>query len=648
MKKQINQSIKALLLCFFLVAPPLFLSAQPSLDSLEQLLVDKNLTYVEKIKIYDDLSWFYTNINVQRSIYFGKEGLELAQENQDPKMEAILLKNIAVAYYMGGVHDTAISFLEKSLPIVKELGEYRLESSVYNTYANIYLVNSQYDLALENYFAALNLLEKQNDIQKTTLLYSNIAGVYIRMSNIDQALKYYDKAEKLAIQTDDQEGLAAIYISLSDIYVKQDKPKEIPIDYAQKAYEIYKKTSNKQAENYAMQTLAKVYYNYDDYATAEPLAKQAVLGARELGFNHLMASALIILSNVHFHQGQYAPAAQYAMEALKSDSTDSNITSNAYANLARSSAYLGNPENTDKYFDHYRDALNDYANTNFQTSISEMEVKYATEKNQLKIHSLEKQRQLYIWLGIAIAFILLFLLALILIRYRLAISRRKLAEKEAQRLEQEKQLVAVKATLDGEAAERTRLAKDLHDGLGSMLSLVKFNLPQVKGDALLETVDVSRFQKALGMLDDSIHELRRVAHHMMPESLLRYGLKASLSDFCEAIPIVDFHYFGDETRLSEKLEIMIYRCIHELVNNALKHSEATQINVQLVQEEDRVSFTVHDNGVGFQQDKVSEGMGLKNVRQRVTAFQGNLNIYSSDQGTEIHVELDLTQGEKVD
>src|SRR5690606_6364047 len=137
-----------------------------------------------------------------------------------------------------------------------------------------------------------------------------------------------------------------------------------------------------------------------------------------------------------------------------------------------------------------------------------------------------------------------------------------------------------------------------------------------------------------------ISELRRVAHHMMPESLLRYGLKASLTDFCAAIPIAEVHYFGDEVRLSEKVEIMIYRCIHELVNNALKHAQANHINVQLVQEEDRLSFTVQDDGVGFDQSQTTEGMGLQNVRQRVTAFQGEIHIYSSGQGTEIHVELE--------
>src|SRR5690606_6628135 len=241
-----------------------------------------------------------------------------------------------------------------------------------------------------------------------------------------------------------------------------------------------------------------------------------------------------------------------------------------------------------------------------QNSLSTLEVKYETEKKELKIEALEKQRQLYTWLGIAGLLILLIALGFAYVRYRLAVSRRKLAEEESRRLEQEKQLVAVQATLDGEAAERSRLAKDLHDGLGGMLSAVKLNLPQVNGDALLEAMDVTRFQTALGMLDDSIQELRRVAHHMMPESLLRYGLKVSLADFCAAIPAADFHYYGDEGRLPSKMEIMVYRCIHELVNNALKHAEATHINVQLVQEVNRVSFTVQDNGKGFDQKTTAE------------------------------------------
>lgn len=619
-----------------------------NLDSLEQVLTTKKLTDEERINILDDLSWFYNSIDVDRSIAFGKRGLELAEKTRDEKMTATFLKNIGISYYMDGVYDTALTYLDKAKPIIEKRDDYRAQTSLYNAYANIYRQQSLYNEAIANYLKAAKILETQGDIQRLGAVYSNIGGVYQIMINYQQALVYYEKAEQLAIEADDKDGLGSVYTALSDIGLYQEAPIEESIAYAEKAIELFQQTDNKLFLNKALQTLAKVHYYHDDYATALPLAKQAVKQAKALGFDHYTAQAVELTSNIYFHQGDYERSVEAALEVLAIDTTDINITRSVYANLTSAYAYLGKPGLTRKYMTKYMGTLDRYSNESFQNSLSAMEVKYETEKKELKITALEKQQQLYIWLGIAGATILLIALAFAFIRYRLAVSRQKLAEKESQRLQQEKQLVAVQATLDGEAAERTRLAKDLHDGLGGMLSAIKMNLPQVKGDALLETVDVTRFQTALGMLDDSIQELRRVAHHMMPESLLRYGLKVSLADFCAAIPIADFHYFGDEARLPNKLEIIVYRCIHELVNNALKHAEANHINVQLVQEADRISFTVQDDGKGFDKHNVSEGMGLRNIRQRVDAFQGKLDIFSSDEGTEVHVELELTNNERHD
>src|SRR5690606_19395046 len=113
------------------------------------------------------------------------------------------------------------------------------------------------------------------------------------------------------------------------------------------------------------------------------------------------------------------------------------------------------------------------------------------------------------------ALLFLSVLAFFIVRHRLAVGKRKIAEQQVRQMQQEKQLSSIQATLDGETAERSRLARDLHDGLGSMLSVVKFSLPEIKSGITLEAVDVSRFQRALNMLDESIGELRRVAHHMM-------------------------------------------------------------------------------------------------------------------------------------
>jgi signal transduction histidine kinase len=129
---------------------------------------------------------------------------------------------------------------------------------------------------------------------------------------------------------------------------------------------------------------------------------------------------------------------------------------------------------------------------------------------------------------------------------------------------------------------------------------------------------------------------------MMPETLLRYGLKPSLEDFCLSVPIVQFHYFGTGDRLEDKLELLIYRCVHELVNNALKYSGATGINVQLLQDADRLSLTVQDNGCGFDTEAPAKGMGLKNIHDRIAAYNGKVTIYSSPgKGTEVYVEIAL-------
>ena len=612
-----------------------------ALDSLERVLAAGKLTAEQKIEVYEELAVGYVEDNPGRARMLSTEGLHLAEEEGNRKAQSAFLYYLGASYYIGLMDDSAAYYFDKALVLTRESSDSAGEVSLLKMYGQLFRRQGQYEKALERYFEAAKVGEQLPDDQQLCDVYMGIGGTYHLMQNNEQALVYYEKAEAIALKHRNLQNLGDIYLSLSSVYKYFDDGQEQAVRYAEESLKYHRESGILFNEISALQTLAGAYFHYDDYSNAIRYAEDALRLAQEIGNKNLMAHSLADISSILYYQQQYGKSAESALAALESDSTDHHLTLTVYSNLPLIYARLGDFDKMEHYFERYKSAVNSYSNENYQSSLTELEVKYETEKKELEIAALERQRQLYVWLGIAGALLLLGALAFALIRYRLAVSRRKLAEEEAQRLEQEKQLVAVQATLDGEAAERTRLAKDLHDGLGSMLSLVKFNLPQVTGEAaVLEAIDVSRFQKAIGMLDDSIRELRRVAHHMMPESLLRYGLKASLTDFCSAIPIAEFHYFGNEARLSEKMEIMIYRCIHELVNNALKHAKANHINVQLVQEADRLSFTVQDDGIGFDQSQTTEGMGLQNVRQRVTAFQGEIHIYSSGQGTEIHVELE--------
>ena len=288
--------------------------------------------------------------------------------------------------------------------------------------------------------------------------------------------------------------------------------------------------------------------------------------------------------------------------------------------------------------------------------ISAFRIEYETEKKELQITALQEEKWLMIWLGIAGGAVLLLALAAFFFLWRWTVQKKRLAEsrtelaeqgkqlaeQQIKQLEQEKQLIATQAVLEGEVQERIRIARDLHDSLGSILAVAKYNLLGIKQISMLGKADTACYNKAVSLLDDSLNEMRRVAHHLMPEALSRFGLKPAIGDFCDTLPAVQFVWYGDESRLAPKLEEAVYRIIHELIGNALKHSGASHIFVQTIQETGRIAFTVQDDGGSFDPETVTTGMGLSNIRVRVASFGGMIHIDAkAGRGTEINIEFPL-------
>lgn len=169
----------------------------------------------------------------------------------------------------------------------------------------------------------------------------------------------------------------------------------------------------------------------------------------------------------------------------------------------------------------------------------------------------------------------------------------------------------------------------------------------MKGNVILTGASVNDFDHALSILDSSIAELRRVAHNMVPEALVRLGLNEALSDLCNELDKVNalkiiFQFYGEFSRLDTNLEINAYRIVQELINNAIKHSGAKELVVQIVQEPIRICFIVRDDGIGFDYKSIlsAKGIGFSSVKSIVDSFNGQLQINSSlATGSEITVEF---------
>ena len=265
--------------------------------------------------------------------------------------------------------------------------------------------------------------------------------------------------------------------------------------------------------------------------------------------------------------------------------------------------------------------------------LSFMDAKYNAQQKELEIESLNKQKKTFIIIFIIGALLLISVIIILLQMMR----NQKL--RQYTRLEatiKEKKFVAAQALLNGENKERARIAKEIHDGLGGLLTMARLNLVQYEEAT---EKDPQKIKSSITILENSIKDMRRMAHNLMPESLSRFGLKPVLEDYCKGSEYIYFNFYGNERRFDEKIEINIYRIVCELINNALKHSGATKINVQLVISDDRLSVTVEDNGKGFD---TKNSKYLRTVRSRTDLIGATLDLISEEgNGTEINIEKKL-------
>lgn len=295
--------------------------------------------------------------------------------------------------------------------------------------------------------------------------------------------------------------------------------------------------------------------------------------------------------------------------------------------------------------------MND-AEMRYQAEKKEKEIVQLQKSNALQSLSLQKKSTFnYFLLGSLAAILITGFLGYRNVRHRqqLAKQQDELQQQKIRELEKDKQLIAVDSMLKGQEEERSRLAKDLHDGLGGLLSGVKFSLSNMKNNLIITPDNMAVFERSLDMLDTSIKELRRVAHNMMPEILTKFGLDEAIKEYSNTVNAtkliaVKYQSLGMNRRLDNSTEIIVFRIVQELLNNILKHAGASETFIQLIRENNRLNIVVEDNGKGFNIALLEEGKGVgwANIRSRVEYLKGQLDIHSEPgKGTLVNIEFNV-------
>jgi signal transduction histidine kinase len=207
----------------------------------------------------------------------------------------------------------------------------------------------------------------------------------------------------------------------------------------------------------------------------------------------------------------------------------------------------------------------------------------------------------------------------------------------------------MKAVIEAEEAERQRIAKDLHDGVGQMMSAAKMNLSAYESNVHFKDEEEKEgFEKIIALVDESCKEVRAVSHNMMPNALLKNSLASAIREFIDKLDqkILQVHLYteGLEERLDSNVETVLYRVIQECVNNVIKHADANTLDISIIKEANEIIATIEDNGKGFDTtDKEKfDGIGLKNIRTRVEYLKGTVDFDSSpNKGTLVALHVPL-------
>jgi len=606
-----------------------------------------------KAKLFFKIGGLYESSDPEMAKQYYKQAGELS--------EKIGFKRGVFGYYsFNGNILSQQGYFDSALNLSLKLVNYseRIKDSTYLAISLI--MASQYYKRVQDYDNAIQALERGRlirHLRDETLEEGNIEGsigfIYSGMHQYRKAVDYELSSVANLLKNNDSSSLADTYISLGYNYTNLQLYDSATF-FLEKANIIASKLSIPFAEMAYNLNSAYVYYKQGNIQRIKPFVDKGLFLAKQMGTTEWEANGFWGLSIYYLYAKDYAKASMYADSCLQSAMTYNfrEVKSRIYNTLSQIHFFKGDTKMGYYYANQYELLKDSILNESILMNTTFYEAQFKTQKKETQIQIQKSQLRQKTMLNYFLIGGALFLLFIVLLLYRNYRSKQVIQQRRIAELETEKQLSATEAVLKGEEQERTRLAKDLHDGLGGMLSGIKHSLNTMKGNLIMTADNAQAFERSIDMLDSSINEMRRVAHNMMPEVLVRYGLDEALREFCNEITYsgalkVNYQSVAmNNVEIEQTKAVAIYRIIQELVNNAIKHAAAKNVLVQvhLSKQEQALAITVEDDGKGFDINAADNaaGMGWRNIRNRVDFLKGKLDVSSiAGNGTSVLIEISI-------
>ncbi|MBS1731767.1 MAG: sensor histidine kinase, partial [Bacteroidetes bacterium] len=540
---------------------------------------------------------------------------------------------LGVVYDISGKYDSSIYYYEKAIPIFNKIQNLKGRGSAVNNLGLIYWNIGEFDKALSFFFKALEDFEKIGNDRFASNALNNIGLVYFDIKNYRQSLTYHFKAKKIYEKLQDDYLLGAVSTNIANDYSCLHINDSAEFFY-KNAITLHTKAKDDYGLSIAYNGYAGQLAKQGDTINALGYFRRTLTLKESMNELVGVSSILIQMSNI-YHAQKNKILELECLEKAKKVAEENNFKKDLYEIYRGLSRFY---EETDTrlafdYFKKYSLYKDSVFNETSNKQITELNTKYETGKKELLLKQQDLQLARKNSLIIAITGLLLLLAIGGFYFYKRNQHRQ---ERKLQDAVIKQQDLATRSVIVAEENERKRIAADLHDGVGQMMSAAKMNLSVFESELSFENENQrTAFENVISLVDESCREIRNVSHQMMPNALLKSGLASAVKEFIDKIDSrvikVSLHTEGLNERIDSNTETVLYRVIQECVNNVLKHSGASQLDIALIKDTDGIAVTIEDNGKGFNSsDKMKfEGIGLKNIVSRITYLKGTIDFDSS-------------------
>ncbi len=662
-----------------------------------EILEKKHAKESSLTKLYSNMGNSYTDWGkTDEGIKYYFKSIDIALKYDNKKSLGIAYSNLGNTYIQQGNYLQATQFIIKGIAIRETINDENGVASMSSNLSVLYKELEKYDEAILYANNALQYYNKMGLKVEAGRVYVNMGLIAKRQKNYEKALNYYDDAVARFKGSTYAKGMAAVYNNKGLVLRNLERDDEALQNFKE-ALTISKTINDKIGVSGALVNIAEVQIDKKDFVGAEQSLMTALEISKDLKTLRREKDVIEALTNLYLRKEDYKKAFDYnlaytvlkdsilvidkikviedtktkyetekkqleifvltksdSIKSLKIDNQQISIFDNllkiSNQKLDLSKADLLNKENDlllkendlqlkeDAYVIKTKEEI--ILQNKLDVQKKEQQIILLGKEKEIKNLELTKKNNTI--LGISILALLSSLVFYLL--YNRSKAKQSALLQAAIITQQD---IATKGIIEAEERERKRIASDLHDGVGQLMTAAWLNMQAINEKTKSTDAETAELlDKAMHLVDESCKEVRAVSHNMMPNALLKKGLVNAVREFLQQINIkstkINLQTEGLNNPLTNHVETVLYRIIQESVNNVIKHAQATSLDISINQDETGIDVMIEDNGKGFNFSEANkkDGIGLQNIKSRIEYLKGTVEWNTAEnKGTLVAIHI---------